>query len=179
MNSEDVRDTEDESARIFAWDAALDELDYYSLLDVSRDASPEELRRAYYRFALLFHPDARPDVDSDRLRALTRIFQRGVEAYRVLSNPRDRAHYALSLENGELRLLESSTPFVDPSEHLPTLHLACRSAGAKLFAQQAARAWARRDPPATRRALEEALRYDGNTNPDISRCLGALRQLDE
>jgi curved DNA-binding protein CbpA len=175
MSSDRAPRVTDEAGSISAWDAALDELDYYSLLAVSRNAAPEAIQRAYHRFALLFHPDTRPDLDLEQQRAMTRIFQRGVEAYRVLSDPRTRAQYENALENGALRWNESATsPLLDPSEFLPTLHLTCRSAGAKLFAQQASRAWARGDRAATRRALQEALRYDGDTNPDVSRCLEAI-----
>jgi curved DNA-binding protein CbpA len=167
--------TDDESDLIFSWDRQLDHVDYYSLLEVQRLASQEELRRAYHRFALVFHPDRRPYAGREQARALTRIFQRGAEAYRILSDPEARVRYASSLERGEHRLQESVAPrFVDPAELLPALHEACRSAGAKLAAQQAARAWNRGDQRRAKKALEEALKYDGEANPDISRCIEAL-----
>ncbi len=62
--------------------------DYYALLGVSRDASPEEIKRAYRRLALQCHPDRNPDDPeaAERFKAVT-------EAYEVLSDPRKRQRY--------------------------------------------------------------------------------------
>jgi molecular chaperone DnaJ len=62
--------------------------DYYAVLGVSRDATLEEIRRAYRREARRCHPDvARDDPQAEeRFKQLT-------EAYRVLSDPELRARY--------------------------------------------------------------------------------------
>lgn len=63
--------------------------DYYEVLGVSRDAGPEDLKRAYRRLAVKYHPDKNPD---DRKAAEDR-FKELNEAYQVLSDPERRAQY--------------------------------------------------------------------------------------
>lgn len=67
--------------------ARLDK-DYYAILGVSREATEEEIRSAYRRQALTWHPDRRPG-DS---RAAER-FREISEAYAVLINPARRREY--------------------------------------------------------------------------------------
>lgn len=62
--------------------------DYYELLGTSRDASPEELKRAFRKAALKYHPDRNPgDKEAERK------FKEIAEAYEVLSNPQQRSRY--------------------------------------------------------------------------------------
>jgi curved DNA-binding protein CbpA len=161
---------------ILEWDRQLDVLDYYELLSVNRSVSDDELLDAYHRFALVFHPDAHPDCPPALRQALTRIFQRGVEAHQVLSNNSTRARYRELLARGIRRFSDSHhAPKMDLGQVLPTLHEHCRSAGAKLDAQQAARAWVRHEFEQVERKLLSALRFDGDANPDLEQCLVALR----
>ncbi len=62
--------------------------DYYAILGVSRDASQEEIKRAYRRRALELHPDRNPDLEDAEER-----FKELAEAYGVLSDPEKRARY--------------------------------------------------------------------------------------
>lgn len=61
--------------------------DYYEILGVSRDASQEEIKRAYRRLAKKYHPDISKDGGS------AEKFKRIAEAYEVLSDPEKRAQY--------------------------------------------------------------------------------------
>jgi len=63
--------------------------DYYEVLGVSRDASPEEIKRAYRGKAKELHPDKNPDA---RAQAEEK-FKRVAEAYEVLSDSDKRAQY--------------------------------------------------------------------------------------
>ncbi|MBN2843802.1 MAG: molecular chaperone DnaJ [Sedimentisphaerales bacterium] len=62
--------------------------DYYEVLGVNRDASPEEFKRAYRRLALKYHPDKNPgDAEAEKM------FKECAEAYEVLSDPEKKARY--------------------------------------------------------------------------------------
>ena len=62
--------------------------DYYEVLGVSKEATPEELKKAYRKLALQYHPDRNPgDKEAEEK------FNEAAEAYEVLSNPDKRARY--------------------------------------------------------------------------------------
>src|SRR2546425_4153775 len=63
--------------------------DYYEVLGVSRTASAEELKRAYRKLALQFHPDRNPSDPQAEAR-----FKEINEAYEVLSDQSKRQRYA-------------------------------------------------------------------------------------
>lgn len=62
--------------------------DYYEVLDVGRDATDGELKKAFRRLAMQYHPDKNP---SDR--TAEERFKECNEAYAVLSDPDKRAAY--------------------------------------------------------------------------------------
>ncbi|CAG9332123.1 unnamed protein product [Blepharisma stoltei] len=66
-------------------------LDYYETLEVHRDASNEEIRKAYRKLALKWHPDKNPN---NREGAENKFKETG-EAYSVLSDENKRALYDL------------------------------------------------------------------------------------
>jgi curved DNA-binding protein len=66
----------------------MDYQDYYKVLGVSRDASAEEIRKAYRKLAMKYHPDRNPEDKQAEER-----FKEINEAYQVLNDPQKRAHY--------------------------------------------------------------------------------------
>jgi molecular chaperone DnaJ len=68
--------------------ATVQKRDYYEVLNVTRQASLEEIKRAYRKLALKFHPDKNPgDAGAEEK------FKEAAEAYSVLSDSEKRARY--------------------------------------------------------------------------------------
>ena len=62
--------------------------DFYEVLEVSRDASDDDIKRAYRKQALKYHPDRNPgDKDAEER------FKECSAAYQILSDPEKRAQY--------------------------------------------------------------------------------------
>jgi molecular chaperone DnaJ len=62
--------------------------DYYEILGIDRSASAEEIKKAYHRLAVQYHPDKNPDD-----KAAEERFKDVSEAYQVLSDAQKRAQY--------------------------------------------------------------------------------------
>ena len=66
----------------------MSKADYYEVLGVSRDASDQELKSAYRKLAMKFHPDRNPGDH-----AAEEKFKQASEAYQVLCDADKRAAY--------------------------------------------------------------------------------------
>jgi molecular chaperone DnaJ len=66
----------------------MEKVDLYKVLEVSKEASQDEIRRSYRRLARKYHPDANPGD-----RAAEERFKEIQQAYEVLSNPEKRREY--------------------------------------------------------------------------------------
>ncbi len=99
------------AAEVHALARMVDELNYYELLEVARNASVAEVRKGYHQVRRRFHPDASRNLDSTLRQDIERIAKRVAEAYSVLRDPRRRRVYDERLEeNGEavrLQLVEA------------------------------------------------------------------------
>ncbi len=62
--------------------------DYYEILGLSRDAAASEIKKAYRRLAMKYHPDRNPDDDGSE-----ELFKEASEAYEILSDDERRAAY--------------------------------------------------------------------------------------
>lgn len=66
-----------------------DKKDYYEVLGVAKDATEEQIRKAYKKLALRWHPDKNPDNKKEAEEKFKEIN----EAYSVLSDPQKRNEY--------------------------------------------------------------------------------------
>ena len=68
--------------------ATTERRDYYEVLGISRDATLDDIKKAYRRMALKYHPDKNPgDAQAEEK------FKEAAEAYGVLSDDEKRARY--------------------------------------------------------------------------------------
>lgn len=68
---------------------AWEDLSYYEILQLPRDCTPEDIKKAYRKAALAWHPDKNPD----NVEEADRVFKLIAEAYEVLSDPEKREVY--------------------------------------------------------------------------------------
>src|SRR5512138_2422347 len=66
----------------------MDYKDYYKILGVERNASEDDIRKAYRKLAMQYHPDRNPNNKEAEEK-----FKEINEAYQVLSDPQKRTHY--------------------------------------------------------------------------------------
>lgn len=62
--------------------------DYYDILGVSKSADEKEIKKAYRKIALKYHPDRNPDDKEAEEK-----FKEAAEAYEILSDPNKRSRY--------------------------------------------------------------------------------------
>jgi len=62
--------------------------DYYDILGVSRSASADEIKKAYRKLAIKYHPDKNPND-----KAAEEKFKEAAEAYEILSTPEKKQRY--------------------------------------------------------------------------------------
>src|SRR5712664_1723090 len=68
--------------------ATTEKRDYYEVLGLAREATVDDIKKAYRRLAVKYHPDKNPgDVDAEEK------FKEAAEAYGVLSDDEKRARY--------------------------------------------------------------------------------------
>uniref|UniRef100_A0A673CI14 Zgc:122979 n=1 Tax=Sphaeramia orbicularis TaxID=375764 RepID=A0A673CI14_9TELE len=73
--------------------------DFYKVLGVSPDSNEDEIKKAYRKLALKFHPDKNSDADAEDK------FKEIAEAYEILTDPKKRTIYDQYGEEGETKYL--------------------------------------------------------------------------
>ncbi|XWS23313.1 hypothetical protein CRYUN_Cryun28dG0001700 [Craigia yunnanensis] len=71
-------------------------MDLYKVLGVNRSATKEEIKEAFRKLAVQYHPDKHSQSPKPVRDSATIRFKQVSEAYQVLSDDRKRAHYNLT-----------------------------------------------------------------------------------
>ncbi|MBL7857799.1 MAG: J domain-containing protein [Cyclobacteriaceae bacterium] len=79
-------------------------MDFYQILGVSQTAHIADIKRAYRRLAILYHPDKNPDPNA------VEVFKKINEAYHVLGDASSRAAYDLRNAEGWANVLQQTPP---------------------------------------------------------------------
>lgn len=88
--------------------------DYYAILGVPAHATPSEIKKAFRKLAVLYHPDKNPSPQAKPL------FQEIIEAYDVLGDAQKRAQYDARLANPLAELFtEPPRTHPDPAYRRP------------------------------------------------------------
>jgi len=90
--------------------------DYYKILGLKKDATPDQIKKAYRKLALKWHPDKNSGSEEEKEKA-NKMFKDIGEAYAVLSDPQKRDRY----DNGyDLEDIENGGGFggagIDPTQ---------------------------------------------------------------
>lgn len=77
------------------------EQNYYEILEVNKNASPEIIEKAYKTLVKKYHPDLQQDENKNKYEEKIKKIN---EAYDILSNPEKRKKYDLNLKNTEISI---------------------------------------------------------------------------
>ena len=81
--------------------------DYYQILNVSRDASDQDIKKAFRRLAVKYHPDRNPDNEQEAGEKFKEIN----EAYEVLRDEQRRRQYDMLLSGYPRRTISVEDSF--------------------------------------------------------------------
>jgi curved DNA-binding protein CbpA len=162
-----------EAETFVAWADSLDSLDYYRVLRVPSNASPEQIKLAFHELALRTHPDQYVEEGEEVRLAAARVFKRSVEAYGILAKAELRMVYDARLRTGTLRMTPDDKVPEAPKPTRQTFEQIVQTPEAKKLAQKADRLLVIGNTEGARLALIDASRYE----PDNDALKSAVRKL--
>lgn len=96
----------------------LDELDYYTLMQLDPDCEPDAVGNAFRQESRRLHPDRIAALrDEDLKTKANAIFRLVNEAYRTLKDPEQRARYDALLAEGEIRMNKDARANAQRDKH--------------------------------------------------------------
>ncbi len=78
----------------------IDKADYFSMLELARDSTPEEAETSFYALVKKWHPDRLPPELAPVRENCSRVFTRMTEAHATLTDPEKRGRYMRLLADG-------------------------------------------------------------------------------
>lgn len=154
---------------IMALARIIEELDYYQLLHLRRDAGPGEVKRAFHASSRSFHPDANRHLEGELREASRSIAKRITEAYAVLRDPRRRHAYDRRLTNGSDVRIQLADATAEAGRH-ETEERGGRTPQGRQFYKLAQADVARGNWAAAARNLQTALTFEPD-NPTFRQLL--------
>jgi DnaJ-class molecular chaperone len=93
--------------------ALLDQSDYFEVLQIPKEATPADIKKAFYRESRAFHPDRFYQLENKELKdQVNELYKRVTEAYYVLRDDTKRRKYVADVTGAEraqkLRFTEAS-----------------------------------------------------------------------
>ncbi len=162
------------AAHVSTLAASLDTIDYYRLLGVGRDASVDDIKRAYHRAAGIYHPDAHRLANEVVRNCLHLIFKRMSEAYRILNDYGRRKRYDTQLtQGGTHRMVETKREQSGPRS--PDAEL--RTPAGKRIFMEALQAIKCKNYQKAKLNLTLALNYEGKDSAPIKTKLKEVEGL--
>jgi curved DNA-binding protein CbpA len=105
----DASGTSPEISEVLAFRETMAQKNFYQLLDVSRAASEEEIKKAYFQMARRFHPDRFDRKAAAEYKGqIDEVFDSITNAYRVLSNKDKRQAYDAGIATGAQEEVQDS-----------------------------------------------------------------------
>lgn len=102
---------------------------HYELLGITRNATSEEIKKAYRRLAFKYHPDRNPIKE----KWANEMFKKINKAYQVLSDPKNRATYDKQLDSLNRVPQKPYSPTPTASEDFVRVILAKEATGGAKF----------------------------------------------
>lgn len=154
----------------------LEALDYYSLLSIEASAGPDDVRRAFHRFAAKYHPDRflSAGASANKVERANQIYRRGAEAYKVLTDPRRKKLYDVQLSQGKVRF-DATAEAPQEAAQLTKWPIKVKSPMARPFATKAEQAFKAGDFGTCKVNLRMALSKDAG-NAQIAALLAEVEQ---
>ena len=149
------------AAEVRALAIVIDELDYYQLLEIPREAPASAVKRAYYTVTRRLHPDANRTLPGADREALENIARRVSEAYQVLRDGRRRKAYDAQLAagaGGRIRLAEAEAQ----ADREATAHHLGRTPNGRRYFNLAKGDLDRGDLASAQRNLRTALTFEAD-----------------
>jgi DnaJ-class molecular chaperone len=159
---------------IMALARIIEELDYYQLLHLRRDAGPGEVKRAFHASSRSFHPDANRRLEGELHEASRSIAKRITEAYAVLRDPRRRNAYDRRLSDGVQVRMQLADASAEAGRH-ESEQRGGRTPQGRQFFKLAQADVSRGDWTAAARNLQTALTFEPD-NPTFSELLARAKQ---
>jgi curved DNA-binding protein CbpA len=125
--------------QIRGWVEVAKGKNYYEILGIYATASEAEIKAAFHKFALRFHPDRLVEEGEEVVAAGAELFKRGVEAYNILVKAELRARYDAELRKGRLRMDVDARPSEPAPPPMRTLEMIARTRDGKRLAAKADR----------------------------------------